>query len=134
MTHNEITRDIPGFVDKVTGELEPEYWKPQSLTEWSEMQRTTAFLSTWIKQQNQERGLRKMIGIWVFVLISLQVAGVFALVALDATEAVTLNTSIVQLLIPSVLAEVFGMGFVVVKYLFNPSSTNPIDPKKTQVR
>ena len=134
MKENTQPAGLPPYVQRVTGELEQGYWQPQTLAEWAEVQRTTAFLSTWIKQQEQERGLRKMIGAWVFILITLQVAGVFALVTLDATKTLTLNTRIVQLLIPSVLAEVFGMGFIVVKYLFNPSATNPFDPRKRTTR
>ena len=79
-----------------------------------------------MQQQAQERSLRKKIGIWVFILITLQVTGVFGLVFLDACKLLMLNTDIVKFLIPSVLSEVFGLGFVVVKYLFNPASLNPL--------
>jgi hypothetical protein len=118
---------LPSFVKLVTGEVEPGYWKPQSIQEWAEVRKTTAFLNVWIQQQEQERTLRKMIGIWVFILITLQVMGVFGLVVLDACKLLTMNTDIVKFLIPSVLSEVFGMGFVVVKYLFKPASINPFD-------
>src|SRR5690242_15861539 len=119
----------PAFIKEVQGELQQGYWQPQTYAEWEGIQKTTAFLAEWGEQQKQERSLRKMIGIWVFVLISFQIVGVFALVTLDAINKITLKIPIVQLLIPSVLAEVFGMGLVVVKYLFNPSRTNPVDTK-----
>lgn len=117
---------LPSFVTSVIGEVEPGYWKPQSIDEWAEVQKTTAFLNTWTEQQAHERSLRKMMGIWIFVLITLQVLGVFGIVFLDAYKQLTLNADIVKLLIPSVLGEVFGLGFVVVKYLFNPASLNPL--------
>lgn len=126
ITHDETVR-LPSFIQSVKGEVEADYWKPQSIQEWTEVQKTTAFLGVWIQHQGQERSLRKMIGIWVFILITLQVIGVFGLVVLDAIKLFTLNTTIVQLLIPSVLGEVFGLGFVVVKYLFNPKSINLFD-------
>jgi hypothetical protein len=117
---------LPSFVAHVVGEVEPGYWKPKSVNEWAEVKKTTAFLDAWIAQQTQERSLRKMIGIWVFVLMTLQVAGVFGLVFLDAWKLLVLNIDIVKFLIPSVLSEVFGLGFVVVKYLFNPASLKPL--------
>jgi hypothetical protein len=119
---HDRTMGLPSFIQSVKGEVESDYWKPQSIQEWTEVQKTTAFLSAWIQQQGHERGLRKMVGIWVFILITLQVFGVFGLVVLDAIKLFILNTTIVQLLVPSVLGEVFGLGFVVVKYLFNPKS------------
>lgn len=115
---------LPSFVKNVVGDIEPGYWKPQNLSEWSEIQKTTVFLDAWVQQQQQERSLRKMIGIWVFILITLQILSVPAFVFLDAVKFITLNTEIVKFLIPSILGEVFGMGFVVVKYLFTPSDWN----------
>jgi hypothetical protein len=122
--------DLPSYVRSVVGELDPNYWKPQSMHEWAEMAQTAAYLKTWIQQQDQERSLRKVIAIWVFILISLQVAGVFTLVVLDACGVLKLNQAIVQILIPSVLGEVFGMGFVVVKYLFRPLNLSPVGGAK----
>lgn len=121
---------LPSFVKEVTGDVQPDYWEPQSLAEWAEIQTTTVFLGVWEQQQAEERSLRKMIGIWVFILITLQVFGVFALVLADSMQLIAVDTEIVKLLIPSVLAEVFGMGFVVVKYLFTASTWNPLNPKK----
>jgi hypothetical protein len=118
--------NLPSFLTSVLEEVGPEYWIPQTLEEWAEVQKTKAFLNAWMQQQAQERSLRKKIGIWVFILITLQVTGVFGLVFLDACKLLMLNTDIVKFLIPSVLSEVFGLGFVVVKYLFNPASLNPL--------
>ena len=126
MSPEDKSTNLPSFVDSVIGELESGYWNPQSIEEWAEVQKTTAFLNAWIQQQAHERSLRKMIGIWVFILITLQVIGVFGLVFLDACKLLMLNTDIVKFLIPSVLSEVFGLGFVVVKYLFNPARLNPL--------
>jgi len=122
---NTLT-DLPSFVAAVIGEVESGYWNPQSIEEWAEVQKTTAFLNAWIQQQALERSLRKMIGIWVFILITLQVIGVFGLVVIDAFKLLMLNPDIVKFLIPSVLSEVFGLGFVVVKYLFKQVSLNPL--------
>lgn len=130
MTDNKNQAQLPAFVQSVTGELEQGYWNPQSIEEWTEVTKTVAFLKVWVQQQGQERTLRKAVGIWVFILITVQVVGVFALVVLDAVQVLKLNYDIVKFLIPSVLGEVFGMGFVVVKYLFRPSLINPFDPGK----
>lgn len=124
MSPADKSTNLPSFVTSVIGEVDPEYWIPQSIEEWAEVQKTAAFLNAWVPQQAQERSLRKMIGIWVFILITLQVIGVFGLVVLDACKLLIINTDVVKFLIPSVLSEVFGLGFVVVKYLFNPAILN----------
>lgn len=121
---------LPAFIQSISGEVEPEYWKPQSIEEWTEVQKITVYLNVWTQQQQQERSLRKMIGIWVFVLITFQILGVFTLVCLDAFSLVSMSITIVKFLIPSVLGEVFGMGFVVVKYLFNLKNTPPLEITK----
>lgn len=118
---------LPAFVQSIAGEVDSEYWKPQTIEEWTDVQKTTVCLHIWTQQQQQERGLRKLIGIWVFIIITLQVLGVFALVILDALKVLTMNIDVVKFLIPSVLTEVFGMGFIVVKYLFKPSNVIPSD-------
>jgi len=118
--------ELPSIVKSVTGEVQPGYWKPQSIEEWAEIQKTTVFLNAWVQQQDQERTLRKRIGIWVFVLITMQVLGVFGLVVSDALNLIIMKADIVKFLIPSVLGEIFGMGLVVVKYLFKPADVNPL--------
>jgi len=109
--------------------MTPDSWRPQTLREWTEVQETSALLTAWTEQQGHERALRKMVAIWVFVLISLQILGVFGVVATEGANR-KLNPELVKLLIPSVLAEVFGMGFIVVKYLFRSSDVNPFDRLK----
>jgi hypothetical protein len=123
---NKSTK-LPAFVQSITGEVDSEYWTPQTVEEWTDVQKTTVCLHIWTQQQQQERGLRKLIGIWVFIIITLQVVGVFTLVVLDAWKILSMNIEIVKFLIPSVLTEVFGMGFIVVKYLFKPSNVIPLD-------
>lgn len=119
MTKKNDTPTIPHFLQKVTSELKEDYFQPTNIDEWQLKKQITVFLATWEKQNDQERSLRKMIGVWVFILISFQVFGVFFLIFLDAIKCITLNQSLVQILIPSVLTEIFGLGYVVTKYLFN---------------
>jgi len=109
--------------------LRPGSWQPGSLNEWTEVQETSTLLTAWTHQQGHERALRKMVAVWVFLLISLQILGVFGVVVADSPTP-KLNPELVKFLIPSVLTEVFGMGFVVVKYLFRPSELNPFDRRK----
>jgi hypothetical protein len=123
------TTNLPVFLKEITGVLEPGSWKPQSLLEWKEVQESSTLLTAWAEQQGHERGLRRMICVWVFVLISLQIVGVFAIVIADAGSK-KIDPTLVKFLIPSVLTEVFGMGFVVVKYLFRPSDFNPFNRRK----
>lgn len=113
---------LPAFVKSVSGEVDDSYWKPQNFKEWAAYSKTSAYLTLWTRQQKQEQDLRRAIGIWVFTLITLQVMAIFLIVILDSSGKLTLNIEISKFLIPSVLAEVFGMGFLVVKYLFRANS------------
>jgi hypothetical protein len=123
VANKEMASAVPPYIKSVQGELTPGCWQPQSLQEWTSVQETVITLNAWSAQQDEERGLRRMIAIWVFVLISLQIIGVFGVVLYDASNS-KLNPEIIKFLIPSVLAEVFGMGLVVVKYLFRPTDSN----------
>lgn len=127
---SEPSSRLPDFIKSVTGELDEQYWKPQTIKEWTEVTRTRAFLNVWVEQQKEERDQRKTFAVWIFALITLQIIAVFSLVVLDAASVFTLNLTVTKFLIPSVLGEVFGMGFVVVKYLFRPTSINPFGTRK----
>jgi hypothetical protein len=121
--------ELPVYVEKITAELRPGAWQPESLQEFLELQETTIFLEAWREQQKSERGLRKMIGIWVFCLISIQIFAIFGVVIWDGGQR-KLDASLVKFLIPSVLGEVFGMGFIVVKYLFRLTDLAPFTKGK----
>ena len=120
---------LPTYVTAITAELAPGAWRPESLQEYLEMQESSTFLRAWAEQQESERSLRKMIGIWVFCLISLQIVGVFGVVIWDGGQR-KVDAGLVKVLVPSVLGEVFGMGFVVVKYLFRLSDLASLGRRK----
>src|SRR5947208_16785766 len=90
---------VPAFISAVEGELAPGCWQPQTLQEWTSVQETVITLNAWSAQQDEERGLRRMIAVWVFVLISLQIIGVFGVVFYDAGSS-QLNPELVKFLIP----------------------------------
>ena len=129
MNTPEQKSGLPVYVESVTAELAPGAWQPESLQEYLELQERTTFLGAWGEQQKSERSLRKMIGIWVFCLISLQIVGVFGVVIWDGGQH-KVDAGLVKFLIPSVLGEVFGMGFVVVKYLFRLTDLAPFVRRK----
>jgi len=109
------------------------YWTPQNIEEWNAVQETSVFLKAWATQQDEERSLRSMLCVWVFILITAQIVGIFTLVVISPAF-VSLDEGLVKILIPSILAEVFGMGFIVVKYLFRPSSLDPWGRRKGEGR
>ena len=114
----------PGFVDEVLGDTEPDYWRPKSLSEWVKLKKTSIEIETWKQQQNQERALRRVIGFWVFVIISFQILALFGLVLFEGLDYIDIDENVAKIFIPSAIAEVFGMGFLVVKYLFSRPTKN----------
>jgi hypothetical protein len=118
---------LPQSIKEVFNELEPNYWEPQTIDEWSTVVRTTAVLNAWKEQQDQERKLRKTYARWVFGLITFQIIMIFVLVFLDSISWIAIKETTIKILLPSALGEIFGMGFLVVKYLFGKQNDRMID-------
>lgn len=106
---------------------DPSVWQPQSFDEWAARERTQTFLVAWTEQTVHERALRSLAAKVIFGMIGAQVLGVFALVVLQGVAIIRLEVGVLQVLIPSVLADVFGLGFVVTKYLFSQPLRHGLD-------
>ncbi len=117
---------LPEVISEVVDEVQPGYWEPQTFEQWRQMQLSTAVITAWKDQQDSERVLRKRVTNWIFSLITFQVLSIFIIIFLIGFEFITINESMIKILLPTVVGEVFGMGFIVVKYLFN-DSVNIID-------
>jgi hypothetical protein len=74
-----------------------------------------------------ERGLRTFTAKATFLLIVAQVVATFGLVAAQGLDWLQIDKGILQVLIPSVLTEVFGLGFLVTKYLFSQPLRHGLD-------
>lgn len=117
-------------VTAVVGELQPgdpSVWHPQSYDEWERQERVTALLSAWTEQAKDERQLRRSYAKWIFGLITLQVVAVFGLLLALGMGRFELDVSMLKVVLPSVLGEVFGLGFVVAKYLFSQPIRHSLD-------
>ena len=117
----------PSFIKEVVGDLQPDYWEPTDFFEWAEAKKINAIIKAWDAQQNQERGLRRIIGTWLFIIISFQILAIFVLVFLDGVGYIKIAAEIAKILMPTAIAEIFGMGYLVVKYLFRHPEKNIFD-------
>lgn len=120
----------PALVTEVRGEISPrgsDAWQPTSYREWEDRERAKTFLAAWSEQMSHERSLRSFSAKWIFALIVLQVVATFLLVLAQGLGWIEIDKQILQVLIPSVLAEVFGLGFLVVKYLFSQPLRHGLD-------
>lgn len=106
---------------------DPSVWQPQSFGEWEALEKTKTFLAAWTDQMVHERSLRSLAAKVIFGLIGAQVLGVFAVLALQGLDVLHLDVGVLQVLIPSVLGDVFGLGFVVTKYLFSQPLRHGLD-------
>lgn len=113
-----MTVQQPDFIETIIDEVSSDYWQPESLSEWIEVQTTKSILHSWEYQQEQERNLRKLVAVWIFILISIQILYIINILTLDGFGVVALKENIIKILLPTAFAEIFGMGFIVVKYLF----------------
>ncbi len=109
------------------GTGDPSIWRPGSYQEWEARERTRTFLAAWAQQMHHEQKLRTMGAKTIFWLIGLQVAGAFGVVTAQGLGWLALDLELLKVLLPSVLAEVFGLGFVVTKYLFSQGLRHGLD-------
>lgn len=122
--------DVPILVGEISGEVQPgdgDVWQPNSFAEWQAAERTKTYLNAWSEQLAHERDLRSYWARMLFKLIAWQVAGTFVLVIGQGLGCFEFGQGVLQVLIPSVFGEVFGMGFIVVKYLFSQPLRHSLD-------
>ncbi|MFI5396697.1 MAG: hypothetical protein ACHQ9S_14275 [Candidatus Binatia bacterium] len=112
----------PEIVGEVRDEIkpgDPAIWQPRSFEEWVGQQRANTILGAWSEQMTHERSMRSFCAKCIFGLIGFQVLAVFTIVILQGRTYLALDTVLIKILIPSVLTNVFGLGLIVVKYLFS---------------
>jgi hypothetical protein len=128
---SELTTTLPpAVVTTVVSEIQPgdpTLWRPQSFSEWEQLERAKTFLAAWSEQVADERALRRGYAKAIFGLISFQVFAVFGLLVAQGLGKVTLDISLLKVLLPSVLSEVFGLGYLVAKYLFSQPLRHSLD-------
>jgi hypothetical protein len=120
----------PSSVAAVVGELsptDPAAWLPASYDEWEAKRKTETVLGTWSDQMTHERRLRSIAAVSIFGLIVIQVIGVFALLVAQGLGRLHLDAGLLQIVVPSIFGEVFGLGFLVTKYLFNQALRHGLD-------
>jgi hypothetical protein len=96
----------------------PEIWRPNSFQEWIELKRVDAVLDAWSEQARHERALRFSSSRWIFLLIALQVFGIFLFMGLIGLGVMIIDVTVLQVLIGAVCADVFGLGFAVTRFLY----------------
>jgi hypothetical protein len=126
------SEDVPhaSVVSVVEGELHPGdkgTWQPSSFEEWAARERTVTFLTAWAEQLSHERGLRAYWARRIFYLIVFQVLAAFGIVVAQGLAYIHVEVNLLKILIPTVLTEVFGLGFLVVKYLFSQPLRHSLD-------
>lgn len=106
---------------------DPSMWTPKSYSEWESRERVRTFLDAWSEQVRDERSLRRTCANWIFCVISFQVLAVVGLVIAQGIGRLQLDLGLLKVLLPSLLGDVFGLGFVVVKYLFSQPMRQNLD-------
>lgn len=127
----------PDAITKVGEELKPgssDVWQPASFREWEGRERTRAFLAAWSEQMSHERELRSLSAKCIFALIATQTAAAFGIVVAQGAGVLIIDVRVLRILIPSVMAEVLGLGYLVVKYLFSQLLRHGLDSLITGAR
>ena len=81
---------------------------------------------------DQERGMRAFYAKLIFGLISFEVGCAFLLIFLNGLGYFEMDVGLLKILFPSVLAQVFGLGYLVTRYLFGKQLPLPLpeNPKR----
>ncbi len=119
----------PKSVIDVLGEVKPQdgsSWEPNNFAEWEARERLQAFLRVWSQQTDDERKMRSLYAKMIFSLICVEVAFAFLLMILIGSEILHFDVNLLKVLFPSVLAQVFGLGYLVTRYLFGKQLSLPI--------
>ena len=120
----------PSLVTEVTGEITPgsaPVWEPGSYAEWESRARLTTFLAVWEAQVTDERALRRTYARWIFLLITLQIVAAIAIVVAGGLGWLHVDVTVAQVLIPSAVADVLGLGYLVTKFLFSLPVRHSLD-------
>lgn len=130
----------PKSVVSILGEVKPEdgsSWEPGNFAEWEAREKLQAFLRVWSQQADDERRMRSLYARMIFSLICAEVAFAFVLIVLIGADLLRFDVTLLKVLFPSVLAQVFGLGYLVTRYLFGkqlPLPISEIPQRKKSVR
>ncbi|MCD7111670.1 hypothetical protein LRX75_21800 [Rhizobium sp. DKSPLA3] len=119
----------PTSVVDVLGEVKPQdgsSWEPNNFAEWEARERLQAYLRVWSQQTDDERKMRSLYARMIFSLICVEVAFAFVLIVLIGADVLHFDVTLLKVLFPSVLAQVFGLGYLVTRYLFGKQLSLPI--------
>jgi len=119
----------PKSVVDVLDEVKPHdgaSWEPNNFAEWEARERLQAYLRVWSQQTDDERRMRSLYAKMIFSLICAEVAFAFALILLIGADILRFDVTLLKVLFPSVLAQVFGLGYLVTRYLFGKQLSLPI--------
>ncbi|RWY79141.1 hypothetical protein EHI46_00150 [Rhizobium leguminosarum] len=128
MSEPDLTSKPKSVVD-VLGEVKPQdgsSWEPNNFAEWEARERLQAYLRVWSQQTDDERKMRSLYAKMIFSLICVEVAFAFLLMVLIGAEVLHFDVTLLKVLFPSVLAQVFGLGYLVTRYLFGKQLSLPI--------
>ncbi|MDO9460913.1 MAG: hypothetical protein Q7N95_12480, partial [Alphaproteobacteria bacterium] len=111
---------VPSIELQVGDKIEPgDLWNPNNFAEWAERERTKTFLAVWSAQADHERKLRGRCALMIFLLAAFQsVSGIALLVGIGLGK-LELDVEFLKILYVAMLGEVFGLFFVVARYLFH---------------
>src|SRR5665213_640812 len=99
-----------------------ELWNPQTFEEWAAQRRLIVFLDAWEAQANQERILRGRCAWMIFSLAGFQTIAGTVLLAAIGLGKLTIEVQFLKILFSALLTEVFGLFFLLTRYLFNQPS------------
>lgn len=90
-----------------------------SFEEWATRERLRTFLPAWAAQAEHERTLRGRCAWMIFALALLQSVGAFALIIGIGRGWLLIDPGVLKILFSALLAEIFGLFVIVVRYLFS---------------
>jgi hypothetical protein len=102
---------------------------PKDVAVWERVQeaqdrrfRLRAILRAWDRQQTQDREMRNRYAIWLMVAMSLQSGFINVVFILLGAGVLTVEPWTARTFIMAVFAEIGALVYIVVKYLFAPTS------------
>jgi hypothetical protein len=101
---------------------DPEVWSPNNFDEWVKYKTVTAFLPLCIEQEKSDSLFRKLVTIFSFSLILIELVAIVCLLVAVGLKYLEIPFGLFSVVFPSLFIEVVGLAYVIVQYLFNSNS------------
>jgi len=135
MDKNKFSEDAKKLITGIDGDLETlDKMKPADFKNYINMQKQLdesykikVIIDAWKEQQEADRKLRDKYALWLIIFLGFQLIFISVLMVFIGLAKLEYDQWLIKIFISSVFAEIVGMVYVIVRYLFTPTNNSEIN-------